>query len=203
MAHKTFISYKYDEASDVRDRIIYALGDDASYYQGETSYSPNLTDTTTENIKRVLRDMMYDTSVTIVVISPRMKESNWIDWEIEYSLKRVTRRGRTSQTNGVVAVIKKINGAYDWFKYKNTNADGCTVTCYHEEKVFDIISNNRYNQNPKVYSCNVCKSIDSLSGSYIAYVEEDEFLNDPAKYIDNAYEKSENDGSGYDLYRQR
>ena len=47
MAHKTFISYKYSEAQDLRDRIIKALGDDASYYQGETSDSPDLTDTST------------------------------------------------------------------------------------------------------------------------------------------------------------
>lgn len=203
MAHKTFISYKYDEAQDVRDRIISALGDDASYYKGETSDSPDLTDTTTDNIKRVLKDMLYDTSVTIVVISPKMKYSNWIDWEIEYSLKRVTRRGRTSQTNGVVGVIKKVNGGYDWFKYKKMNPDGCQVTCYHDDKVFRIINYNRFNQNPKVYSCNTCKCIDALTGSYIAYVEEDEFLSNPTKYIDNAYTKSENDGSGYDLCRQR
>lgn len=43
MAHKTFISYKYSEAQDLRDRIIEAMGDDASYYMGETSDSPDLT----------------------------------------------------------------------------------------------------------------------------------------------------------------
>ena len=49
MAHKTFISYKHSEATDLRDRIIEALGDDAMYYMGETSESPDLTDTSTEN----------------------------------------------------------------------------------------------------------------------------------------------------------
>ncbi len=92
MAHKTFISYKYSEAQDLRDRLIKALGDDASYYQGETSDSPDLTDTSTENIKKNLKDMMYDTSVTIVIISPHIKESKWIDWEIEYCLKNITRK---------------------------------------------------------------------------------------------------------------
>lgn len=70
MAHKTFISYKYSEAQGLRDAIIDAMGDDASYYQGETSESPDLTDTSTENIKKHLRDMMFDTSVTIVLITP-------------------------------------------------------------------------------------------------------------------------------------
>ena len=94
MAHKTFISYKYSEAQKLRDDIIEALGEDATYYKGETSDSPDLTDTSTENIKKNLRDMMYDTSVTIVIISPNMKESKWIDWEIEYCLKDNTRKGR-------------------------------------------------------------------------------------------------------------
>ena len=92
MAHKTFISYKWSEAQQLRDDIIDALGEDASYYKGETSDSPDLTDTTTDNIKKNLRNMMYYTSVTIVIISPHMKESKWIDWEIEYCLKDETRK---------------------------------------------------------------------------------------------------------------
>ena len=92
MAHKTFISYKYSEAQKLRDEIIDALGDDATYYKGETSDSPDLTDTSTENIKNILKDMMYDTSVTIVIISPNMKKSKWIDWEIEYCLKNISRK---------------------------------------------------------------------------------------------------------------
>ena len=65
VAHKTFISYKYDEAQGLRDKIIEALGEDASYYKGETSDSPDLTDNSTETIKKHLTDMMYNTSVTI------------------------------------------------------------------------------------------------------------------------------------------
>ena len=35
MAHKSFISYKYDESQDLRDEIIESRGDDATYYKGE------------------------------------------------------------------------------------------------------------------------------------------------------------------------
>lgn len=203
MAHKTFISYKYSEAKNLRNSIIAALGDDAIYYQGETSSSPDLSDTSTENIKKNLTDMMYDTSVTIVIISPNMKNSNWIDWEIEYSLKNITRKGRTSHTNGVVGVIMKYNGGYSWLKTTSTNGDGCTSSSYDESKVYSIINNNRFNQNPKKYSCDTCKTVNALTGSYIAYVEEETFLSDPQKYIDNAYDKSENDAAGYDLTKTR
>lgn len=143
--------------------------------------------------------MMYDTSVTIVILSPNMKNSKWIDWEIEYCLKNISRKNRTSHTNGVVAVISKVDGSYEWLKYTTIKEDGCQVSNYHSDKLFDIINNNRYNQNPKVYSCDKCKCVDALTGSYIAFVEEDDFLNNPSRYIDNAYEKSENDASGYDI----
>lgn len=199
MAHKTFISYKYSEAQDLRDAIIDAMGDDASYYQGETSESPDLTDTSTENIKKHLRDMMFDTSVTIVLITPHMKESKWIDWELEYCLKKIPRKNRTSQRNGIVGVIMKVNGGYDWFRYMVTKEDGHQLTEYKEELVYPIISNNRRNQNPVVYHCEKCQSIDRLTGSYISFVDEETFLADIDTYIDNAFAKSEDDAADYDI----
>ena len=45
--------------------------------------------------------------------------------------------------------------------------------------------------------------MNALEGSYIAYVTEDDFLSDPSIYIDNAYEKSENDAAGYKLVKSR
>lgn len=203
MAHKTFISYKYSESQQLRDDIITALGKDATYYQGETSDSPDLSDTSTENIKRNLKDMMYGTSVTIVIISPNMKKSKWIDWEIEYCLKNITRQDRTSQTNGVVGVVMKVNGGYDWLRPTHRNLDGCVSISTNDSYLYDIIKKNRFNQNPKEYSCNICQTVNSLTGSYISLVNEDDFLNDPQKYIDNAYDKSENNASGYDLTKQR
>lgn len=199
MARKTFISYKYSEAQDLRDEIIKALGEDATFYNGERIDSPDMTDLKTETVKNNLKDMMFNTSVLIVIISPNMKQSKWIDWEIQYCLQNNTRKDRTSQTNGVVAVIKKYNGGYSWLKSSSQNADGCSSISYSEELVYDIIKNNRYNQNPKVYACNTCKSIDALTGSYISYVKEETFLANPNKYIENAFEKSENNASGYML----
>ena len=203
MAHKTFISYKHSEARDLRDRIIKSLGKDATYYKGETSVSPDLTDTSTENIKRHLRDMMYDTSVTIVILSPNMKESKWIDWEIEYCLKNIPRKNRTSYTNGVVAVVMKCNGSYDWLKTTTKNSDGCISSSYDESKLFDIINKNRFNQVCPKYTCSKCKTVSALTGSYISIVTEEDFLSNPSKYINNAYDKSENNASGYELTKTR
>jgi len=202
MARKTFISYKYSEAQHLREKILDALGDDATYYQGETSDSPDLTDTSTENIKSNLTDMMYDSSVTIVVISPNIKDSKWIDWEIEYSLKEISRKGRTSKTNGVVGVIQKVNGGYDWLVTKKKKDDGCTVRQIADSKLYKIINDNRYNREDKVYACDECKTFSQLDGSYISLIDESDFMGNPDKYIENAYEKSEK-ADEFDLAKQR
>ena len=191
MAHKTFISYKYSEARGLRDDIIKALGNDATYYKGENVDSKDMTDLKRETIKKNLSDMMYDTSVTIVILSPNMRDSEWIGWEVAYCLKKNTRKDRTSQRNGIVAVIKKVDGGYSWFKYSENGA-----MKYHSYKIQDIISNNHFNSNPPIKSNG---SYDWLNGSYIAYIEEDDFLRNPQRYIDNAYKKSENDGAGYKI----
>lgn len=189
MAHKTFISYKYSEARKLRDDIIKALGEDAQYYQGETSESSDLTDTTTENIKNNLKDMIWGTTVTIVIVSPDMIKSKWIDWEVEYSLKKIKRNDKTSCSNGVIGVIMKYNGGYSWLQSKTTKPDGHTSTLIDDSKLYPIIVNNRFNQDPKKYFCDHCKTIDALTGSYIALVKEEDFISNPQKYIDNAYEK--------------
>ena len=97
----------------------------------------------------------------------------------------------------------KYNGSYDWFKHSGTNSDGCYVSYYDDRYLFEIIKKNRFNQNPKRYSCPICKTVNELTGSYISFVEEEVFLTNPRDYINNAYDKSENDAEGYDLEKQR
>lgn len=190
MARKTFISYKYSEAQGLRDSILEALGEDAKFYQGETSDSPDMTDKSTDYIRNELKDMIYSTSVTIVIISPNMKYSKWIDWEIEYSLKQIKRGDKTSSTNGVIGVVMDYNGGYSWLRPSVTNEDGHTSIRTNNEYLYNIISKNRFNQDPAVYVCEKCQTVDQLEGSYISLVNEVDFLNDPNRYIENAYEKS-------------
>lgn len=202
MAHKTFISYKYSEARELRDKIIDSLGQDASYYKGETADSPDLTDRKTETIKQHLKDMLFDTTVTIVIVSPNMRQSNWIDWEIEYSLCNYNRSGKCSSTNGVIGVLMKVNGRYDWIRSQTSHPDGCTSIGYSSSLLPDIMQGNRYNQVPKEYTCSQCKTIDRLTGSYISLVDEDEFLASPKRFVENAYEKSQNLWN-YDICKHR
>jgi hypothetical protein len=191
MAHKTFISYKYSESTQLRDDIIESLGDDSTYYKGENVDSPDLTEDKKETIREYLKNMIYDTSVMIVIISPNMKDSDWIEWEIKYALKDIKRGDKTSHSNGVLGVIMNDPDS-SWFRYSVKKDDGDVSSQYNTHYAVDIINKNRFNQNPVEYSCEHCKTVNGLTGSYISFVSEDDFLNDPTLYIDNAYEKSQN-----------
>ena len=135
--------------------------------------------------------MMYDTSVTILIISPNMNDSNWIPWEISYCLKEISRKDRTSKTNGIVGVVMEQNNSCNWFMKRKSNKyhDGNVIEC-DEDKVPEIVRKNRYNSNPAIYHCDKCKYYDGMYGSYISYVEEKDFLKNPNKYIEIAYNKA-------------
>lgn len=203
MARKTFISYKYSESCEYRDKIIRSLGDDATYYTGETADSPDISNLKVESIKNHLKDMIFNTTVTMVILSPSLTESKWVDWEIEYSLSKYSRDGKTSSINGLIGIVPPFYGDYSWFISTHSNPDGHETNNYinEEARTFRIMYENRYNQNPKEYACPRCKSVDQLTGSYLSYVKLDDFCIDPDKYIENAYEKSQHVNS-YDSRRK-
>ncbi|WP_028857220.1 TIR domain-containing protein [Psychrilyobacter atlanticus] len=202
MARKTFISYKYNEAQELRDNIIEKLGEDARYYKGETSSSPDLTDKSTETIKEYLKDMIYDTSVLVVIISPNIKESSWIDWEIAYALKEIKRGDQTSKINGIVGIVQKVDGDYSWIANTGTKTDGCSYISYDNGKLYPIINKNMYNSEPPIYHCENCEIWCGDKGSYISFVKEDHFLEDPNMYIERAYEKI-NEKGNYDISKEK
>lgn len=199
MAHKTFISYKYSESVALRDKIIEAMGSDAVYYNGENGYSEDKSDDSRHAIWDYLKDMIWPTTVTIVILSPHMTESTWIADEVAYSLRKVGRDNKTSGRNGVVAVIQKYQNSYDWFVKKGTNCHGSSTISYKSNLIFPIISKNHFNSNPSIWHCDECKTYDREKGSYITYVQEETFLKDVNGYVEKAYQKSLNDGAGYDI----
>lgn len=68
MAHKTFISYKYSESVKLRDRIIANMGENAEYHNGENGFSPNKSDDNDNSIWEYLKDMIWNTTVTIKLL---------------------------------------------------------------------------------------------------------------------------------------
>lgn len=138
-----------------------------------------------------MTDKIFGTSVTILIVSPDMIQSDWIDWEIKYSMKETTRKDTTSRCNGIVGVIMKVNNSYDWLVSNKIQNDGCTSRFIDSSKLLSIVNENRYNLiTDDHFSCTDCKSYSQLDGSFISLIDEDDFLNDPNKYIENAFEKA-------------
>ena len=179
MSHKAFISYKHSDAQDLRDCIIRRLGKDAVYYRGETSESPYSPDGKTARIRMNLIDMLDDTSVMIVIVSPNMLQSRWMECEIKYALREHSRGGSILPIKGIVCVVQKderyfSSNPYAWAKYNGK---------WSSWKLFNILQNNRYNR---------IISNQNLSQNYIDIVTEDDFLRQPSKYIEEAFYKSQN-----------
>lgn len=139
MGHKVFVSYKYQD-DDVRmipgviqptwpcdyvDYIQNKVLSPTDVYKGEKS-DEDISSWGEYRIWEHLKNKIYDSSVTIVLISPNMKEpyrwqsSQWIPWEISYSLRETTRNDRTSHNNAILAVIlPDKSGSYGYYSKDN------------------------------------------------------------------------------------
>ena len=136
---KIFVSYKYIDADvqslpsvveptwpcDYVDYIKNNLLKENDIYKGENS-DEDISLWEEEEIWEHLKDKIYDSTITIVLISPNMKEprkwqrSQWIPWEISFSVRETTRSNRTSHINALLAVIlPDRNGSYTYYDKDN------------------------------------------------------------------------------------
>lgn len=141
MGRKIFVSYKYWDddvyyvpnitigTPKVRDYVSWLekkFKERTDHiYKGEQD-NEDLSDRSEEYIWSKLKDKIYDSSITIVLISPKMKEygrwekNQWIPWEIAYSLKEITRSDLKSRSNAILAVVlPNRNNNYDYYQSMN------------------------------------------------------------------------------------
>ena len=133
MVRKVFVSYKYADSdvqhlsntnypTTVRDYVTYfekrISNNGVAYFKGEHE-GEDLSHLSEDSIWEKLKDKIYDSSVTVVFISPNMREAyksdkqQWIPWEISFSLREQTRNGRTSHSNALLfVVLPDRNGGY-------------------------------------------------------------------------------------------
>lgn len=209
-ASKIFVSYKYKDP-DVLPLSEYVPGEDTNYthtprhyvdkiievigpdfiYKGEKSGedASHLSDTT---IHSKLKDKLFDSSMTIVLLSPNMidlhepEDEQWIPNEISYSL-RVQKRGeRKSGTNGLLLVaLPDNNGSYD---YAVLHAR-CGVRSWQTASFFSIIKKNMFNRLDKNQTlCRSCLNYHhhGWDHSYAHPVKWEDFIVDHNLYIDRA-----------------
>lgn len=222
---KIFISYKYSDANvyplpdvpygettTVRhyvDRIQDLIGKD-HINKGEKD-DEDLSCFKDSTIESKLRNKIYDSSVTIVLISPNMKdgwkseEDQWIPWEISYSLRESTRNGRTSHTNAILAVVlPDRSGSYEYF-IEEDSCPYCKCILYKTGTLFRILAKNMFNRKHPEYSdCTHHYSWDKPQRGFFSYIHSvkwDDFIKDPNYYIGIA-KKIRDDISEYNITKE-
>lgn len=228
MGRKIFISYKYAddnvehivdewyEQNTVRnyvDKLEEYLRDSSEHiYKGESD-GEDLSQLSDDSIWEKLKDRIYDSSLTIVMISPNMKEANksdrnqWIPWEVSYSLKEISRKNSsgksvTSKTNAMLAlVIPDKNGSYSYYTYNKTCCDsGCRVL--KRENLFNILKKNMFNiKDPSTNDCSDGSKVYYGDSSYITSVKWEDFVENVDTHIDKAYELQDN-MDNYDICKE-
>ncbi len=208
MGKKIFVSYKYadtlverlsevslEEQTTPRDYLnIFenTIENKDDIYKGESD-DEDLGDLSKSTIEDKLKDRIRDSTITVVLISKGMKENSksekeqWIPWEISYSLKEISRGGRKSLTNAVLAVVLPDNcGSYDYFVQKDVQC-GCQTLIV--SFLFPIMRKNMFNiKNPNTRECNCGRSnvyFDDYP-SYIYTIVWKDFILSYNKYIDIA-----------------
>ena len=227
MGHKIFVSYKYAD-SDVRpfsnniflsntvrdyvDKLETYINNSDHIYKGESD-GEDLSKLSEDTIWEKLKNRIYDSSLTIVMISPHMKEAykkdrdQWIPWEISYSLKEVSRKNSAgnyvnSASNAILAIVlpDRIN-SYSYFIVDN-NCCGTGCRTLLTDTLFQILHDNMFNiKKPDCAKCTNNRQIYHGESSYVLAVKWDDFIQNPEEYIDRAY-KIQNSIEQYDVVKE-
>lgn len=157
MGNKIFISYKYADSSVQKlsstsyweqttprhyvDIIQQKLLPKYGHLNKGENDGESLATFKESTIYSKLADKIFDSSITIVLISPNMKVSypfekdQWIPWEVSYSLRTKNRRGNYSNPNAILAVV--LPDLFGNYNYVNNYGFG-----------FEIVRMNKNNLKP-------------------------------------------------------
>lgn len=198
MGKKIFVSYKYadsdvykitnniykrDTVRDYVDKLEDIIGKD-DIYKGEHS-GEDQSQFKENTIWEHLKNKIFDSSITIVLISKNMKEvwykdnEQWIYQEISYSLKELTQttltgdKKRKSLSNAIICVV--IPDQYNSYSYYID--ERYSPVMYKDNITFKIIEKNRNNK--KYY----------FNEDYIVTAKWKDFIANYNKYIDLAIDK--------------
>jgi hypothetical protein len=201
MGRKIFVTYKYADtlveslstvwfqetkARNYVDEIEKIISEEDHIYKGESD-NESLAEFKDTTIASKLRAKIFDSTMTLILVSKGMKDSyqyernQWMPLEIAYSFKVMSKGGRTSGTNGALAVIlPDENGSYEYYI---GSSQECNCRVLKTDFLFKIMKANMFNiKSPTTSECNG-STIYSGYSSYIHSVKWSDFKENPNKYF--------------------
>ena len=191
MANRVFISFRFDDGKSYKDELVRRFEKDSEVIN--CSEDKDRSEYTDETIKKYLYGKLSNTSVTIVILTPKAikhqkdyfgRYDDWMYDEIRYSLEDRD----YNKPNGLIAV----------YTPEVANQVITNSSCHNCSKECPILSVNwfdnlvRYNMmNVKSkYKFNPCEGIYNANlDSYCSIVSWDDFISDYTEYIKYADEK--------------
>jgi len=207
-----FISYKYDDegvhgrgktARDYATVLQNHLKSIGHINKGEPD-GADLSKLSSDEIRKRLADRMFYSTVTIVLISPRMQEPylrerhQWIPWEVAYSLRTENREVGKSYPNAMIAVVlPDAKKSYDYYMTEKTSYIGRAIstTTLKTNILFPILQKNMFNAHDKKRVKAKLMSNRNLyreEVSYIHSVKWSDFKSDPQAHIERAIARQQN-----------
>ena len=193
MATKVFISFRFSDGKKIKDELVDLFDESTEIIN--RSEDTDRSQMSEEIIQDYLYEKLKDTSVTIVLLTPKAVDysknlwgeyDDWLYDELRYSLED----RKNNRTNGVVAIYT--NDAKDKLISESTHScSQCqeTQSCRSLKNFDNLVRKNMVNIKNS-YKKNPCDNLyDDEHDSYISLVSLEEFKQDYTKYIDNAKEK--------------
>jgi len=224
MGRKIFVSYKYADsqvqglpeawlgttARHYVNRLSEALETQDHIYKGEDD-GQSLADFREDTITSKLREKIFDSTVTIVLISKGMKawfqseNDQWIPWEVAYSLRQKSREGRSSTPNALIGVVLPDEAGSHTYFIEDEACPWCKCRYFKTDFLFSILKNNTFNsKQPSLLACEA----HTLGGrvyqglhSYMHIVKWSDFMADIATHLAIA-QVIRDAADGYDICKQ-
>lgn len=178
--HKTFLSYHHANDQDLKNLIVEKFSGE-HFIDKSVSDGDIKTDNTEETIMRSIReDFLYDSTVTLVIVGYKTSHRPFVNSEIQASLWG-------NDYNGIVAVVR--DEVYDliYTPSKCTSSScNCGTTLRSRTDRYDYYLPELVNKNHK-YNGNAAHYTDDEV--YCAIIKYSVFINNPERYIDEAFEK--------------